>query len=249
VSFVGSSLQPQIAGFRHSFLTTFAPGRPGAVTEAASLLEEILAEQRRDFSRFVVVAALERRCPELARTAPEHLAQLARWAGEIAAAEKRLAYVSRLVRFDVRVWGDDGWRAIAPKGDGDGASHPYRGPAGHGLELTKIYCASLINVDIGRVYQDDIVTMRVFDVLACGGFVLAERSPALAELLEIGKEIDCYSTIDELETKVAQYLAHPEAARAIAFRGREAVRRRHDVNARVAHMLAVSGADRRQVGR
>ena len=257
VSFVGSSLQPQIAGFRQSFLTTFAPGRPGAVTEAASLLEEVLAEQRRDFSRFVVAAALERRCPELARTAPEHLDQLARWAGEIAAAEKRLAYVSRLVRFDVRVWGDEGWRAIAQKDDGDpdsdsrgaGARHPYRGPAGHGLELTKIYCASLINVDIGRVYQDDIVTMRVFDVLACGGFVLAERSPALAELFEIGREIDCYATIDELETKVAQYLAHPEAARAIAFRGREAVRRRHDVSARVAHMLAVSGADRRQVGR
>jgi spore maturation protein CgeB len=262
VSFVGSSLQPQVAGFRQSFVTTFAPGRPGAVSEAASLLEEVLAEQRRDFSRFVVGAALDRRCPELARSAPEHLTQLVRWAGEIAAAEKRLAYVSRLVRFGVRVWGDEGWRAIDQRCDGDGdggdpvaggdragASHPYQGPAGHALELTKIYCASLINVDIGRVYQDDIVTMRVFDVLACGGFVLAERSPALAELFEIGTEIDCYSTIDELETKVAHYLAHPEAARAIAFRGREAVRRRHDVNARVAHMVAVSGADRRQVGR
>ena len=73
------------------------------------------------------------------------------------------------------------------------------------------------------MYQDDIVTMRVFDVLACGGFVLAERSSALAELFEIGAEVDCYASADELEAKVAHYLAHPDSARAIARRGREAV--------------------------
>ena len=33
-----------------------------------------------------------------------------------------------------------------------------------------------------RFYQRDIVTMRVFDVLASGGFVLAEWSEDLAEL-------------------------------------------------------------------
>jgi spore maturation protein CgeB len=163
------------------------------------------------------------------------VAQLGRWAGEIAAAEKRLAYVARLGRFGARVWGDEGWRAIA-----DGAV--YEGPAGHGLELTKIYCASQINVDVGRLYQSDIVTMRVFDVLACGGFVLAERSSALGELFEIGVEVECYATADELEAKVAHYLANPGAAHAIAQRGRAAVLQRHTIAARVARMLAVSGA-------
>ncbi len=241
VSFVGSSLQPQIAGFRRSFLATFGAGRPGTPDDlGAALLDEVLAEQRRDFTRFLVPDALARRCPDLARGNPAQLAQLAqlgRWAGEIAAAEKRLAYVGRLGRFGVCVWGDEGWRAAQTAG----TSCHYRGPAGHALELTKIYCASLINLDIGRLYQNDIVTMRVFDVLACGGFVLAEHSPALAELFDVGTEVDCYASADELEAKVAHYLAHPEAARAIARRGREAVCARHDVNARVAHMLAVSG--------
>ena len=85
-----------------------------------------------------------------------------------------------------------------------------------------------------------MVTMRVFDVLACGGFVLAERSSALAELFEIGAEVDCYASADELETKVAHYLAHPDSARAIARRGRDAVCARHGMDARVAHMLAAS---------
>jgi len=250
VSFVGSSLQPQVEGFRQSFVAMYeqmyaktdAKVRPGAdsAADGAALLDQVLAEQRRDFTRFVVPDALARRAPELARAQPDRLAQVARWAGEIAAAEKRLAYVGRLGRFGVCVWGDEGWRAAQAAG----LSCHYRGAAGHGLELTKIYCASLINVDIGRVYQDDIVTMRVFDVLACGGFVLAERSAALAELFEIGAEIDCYASADELEAKVAHYLAHPEAARAIALRGRAAVSARHDINARVAHMLAISGVAR-----
>ena len=240
VSFVGSSMQPQAAGFRQSFVATVAAAaRPGAnaAADGAALLDEVLAEQRRDFTRFVVPEVLERRAPELARARPDLLSQLARWAGEIAAAEKRLAYIGRLGRFGVCVWGDDGWRAAQSAGL---ACH-YRGPAGHGLELTKIYCASLINVDVGRVYQDDMVTMRVFDVLACGGFVLAERSPALAELFEIGVEVECYASPDELEAKVAHYLAHPDAARAIALRGREAVCARHGIDARVAHMLRVAG--------
>ena len=233
VSFVGSSMQPQSAGFRQNFVAALAGAHPG---DGAALLDEVLAEQRRDFTRFVVPEALALRAPDLARARPDLLAQLARWAAEIAAAEKRLAYVGRLGRFGVCVWGDEGWRAAQTAG----LPCHYRGPAGHGLELTKIYCASLINVDIGRVYQDDIVTMRVFDVLACGGFVLAERSPALAELFEIGAEVDCYASADELEAKVAHYLAHPEAARAIALRGREAVRARHGIDARVARMLAVA---------
>jgi spore maturation protein CgeB len=89
--------------------------------------------------------------------------------------------------------------------------------------------------------------MRVFDVLACGGFVLAERSEALAELFEIGVEVDCYANADELEAKVELYLREPERARAIAVRGREAVQRRHTVAARVRHMLAASGLHGAQI--
>ena len=54
VSFVGSSMQPQAAGFRQSFVAAFASVRAGAnaLAEGAALLDEVLAEQRRDFTRF-----------------------------------------------------------------------------------------------------------------------------------------------------------------------------------------------------
>ena len=34
--------------------------------------------------------------------------------------------------------------------------------------------------DVNRIYQPDVVPLRVFDVLACGAFLIAEHSEALA---------------------------------------------------------------------
>lgn len=149
--------------------------------------------------------------------------------GERAAAERRLRAVERLADQGIQVWGDRGFEQAR--------GVVYRGPARHGDELTAIYNAATVNVDVGRLYQRDIVTMRVFDVLACGGFLIAERSPALEELFEVGVEIEAWSTLHELEHKVRHYLAHPEAARAIAERGRAAVLERHSFDRRVDQLL------------
>ena len=114
----------------------------------------------------------------------------------------------------------------------------YRGWAGHIHEVGRIYAAAQVNLDIGRIYQQDIVTMRVFDALASGGFVLAERSPDLERLFEVGVEVEAYTDLEELVDKVGFYLTHPERAREIAARGRAAVERRHSIEARVLEMLA-----------
>jgi spore maturation protein CgeB len=129
------------------------------------------------------------------------------------------------------VWGDPGWKAL----EADGVT--YRGRAGHGSELTKIYSGARVQIDIGRIYQNDIITMRVFDVLACGGFLLAEWNEALAQAFEIGVEIETWRTLDELESKVAYYLEHPVKREAIAERGLRAVRDRHRIRQRVATIL------------
>ena len=80
--------------------------------------------------------------------------------------------------------------------------------------------------------------MRVINVMACGGFLIAEHSESIQELFEVGKEIETYRTIEELETKVAHYLENPEEAREIAQRGLEAVRQRHTMRIRAASLLA-----------
>ena len=95
-----------------------------------------------------------------------------------------------------------------------------------------------IHLDIGRLYQPDIVTMRVFDVLACGGFLLAGHSEALLEMFTPGVELECWSTLDELEDKVRFYQQHPDKAQTIALAGRARVLRDHTIRQRLLTMLS-----------
>jgi spore maturation protein CgeB len=156
--------------------------------------------------------------------------------GEIAASEKRLSYAASLGQLGLVVWGDAGWEHVRQFGV------DYRGPALHRTELTLIYNASAINVDIGRIFQSDIVTMRTFDILACGGFLLVEHADELADLFDVGTELESYRTFAELKDKITYYLAHEDEARAIAARGQAAVRERHTIAQRLEAMLGEMSA-------
>ena len=82
--------------------------------------------------------------------------------------------------------------------------------------------------------------MRVFDVLACGGFVLTEYTDTLRELFEIGGELDTYSSIGEMKEKVEYYSNNPSLARQIAQKARERVLRDHTIYQRVQKMLEIA---------
>jgi spore maturation protein CgeB len=233
VSFVGTSLMSNVRAYQELFLTRVEGWSPGLATHGRSVLREVVRRQREDFSSYRVPELLEQELPGLrAHCLASGLEDPTLLIGELCAAEKRLNYLVELAGHDVAVWGDGGWALLEDHGV------EYRGLARHEHDLPRIYCASTINLDIGRLYQDDIVTMRIFDILACGGFVLAEHSAALAELFEIGFEVASYRTLAELRQQVVHYLAHPDEARTIAERGRAAVLARHDIPGRVRHMLA-----------
>ncbi len=236
LSFVGSSMIDNANSFRDIFISHYKVYR-GDVTDAEEeglhLLEEVLSAQRKDFSCYVIPDLLRKHCPDFIN----YLLELRgvhdpyMLIGEIAAAEKRINYLANLNQFSVEVWGDEGWRVLEQYGI------KYMGSAGHTYEINKIYGASRVNIDINRLYQMDIVPMRIFDIMACGGFVLAEYSRELGEIFEIGKEVETYRTLDELISKVAYYLDHRDEALEIAKLGREAVRKNHTISMRVNHML------------
>jgi len=232
VSFVGTSLCAGVEEFRRAFVASHAAWRPGSEELARACFAELVAAQREDLATFLVPEHLERRLPGFREFCRRNgLQDPVLLVAEVSAAEKRLNYVAALSEAGVQVWGDPGWKMLEPHGV------RWRGPALHETDVPLIYNASTINLDIGRLYQSDIVTMRIFDILACGGFVLAEHSVALEELFEIGDEIESYRTLDELREKVAHYLADPDEARFIAERGRRAVLTRHVIAERVRYMV------------
>lgn len=240
VSFVGTSMTGRARPYArkvHRELRAWLHQHDRPPQQAAGLVQTVLASQRANLDRWLVPELLDTHCPGF-RTWCEQTGRPSDPAlllGELPAAEHRLKAVAALAPFGVHVWGDPGWNAL------ESAGVTVRGFAGHFRALTRIYALSRINIDIGRLYQPDIVTMRVYDVLACGGFLLAAHSDELEDLFEVGVEVESWSTRAELVDKVRYYLANPDKADTIARRGHAAVLERHRVDQRVDRMLAVSG--------
>ncbi len=238
ISFVGASMLGDAQGLRQQFLSRYGAWRgqdQRGIDEGARLLKEALDIQRQDYSRFVLPELMQARFGDFldAMKREEPLLDPVQLVAETVASLKRLSYVAALAEEGIVVWGDQGWQCLEQLGVSYAGRH-----AAHREELSRVYCASVINLDIGRAYQPDIITMRVFDVLACGGFLLAERHEVLSELFQEGVELETYGEIVELKDKVRYYLAHPEQARIIGQRGLRAVVERHSIAQRVQRMLA-----------
>ncbi len=227
-TYVGTSIAQQIPDCEAAFAAAVHDLAPPA--RAHVWLQQALAAQAAAGNQPALPGALDAQEPGLGARKAALTA-----AAEIAAAHKRLRYVAGLGDLGMWVWGDEGWRhmdAITP-----GHQAKYCGSASHKLDITKIYNASAVNVDIGRLYQSDIITMRVFDIAACGGFVLAEHSAALEHIFDLGHNMESHSSFEELRDKTRHYLAHPQVAQAMAARAREVVLANHTIAGRVAQML------------
>ena len=151
------------------------------------------------------------------------------------ASERRIMAVNALAELAkekiVKVWGDPGWQNRLA------SSIIYAGPAGHFHELPIIYNASRINLDVNRLYQKDIVPLRIFDILACNAFVLADDSQELNSLFQKGEEIVSFKKISQIPSICAYYLKHEDERKEIARRGYEKVLKEHTLRQRLSFIL------------
>ncbi|MFT7520414.1 MAG: spore maturation protein CgeB, partial [Kiritimatiellia bacterium] len=234
VAYVGSSMVERGNKLAREFVRWFAKVHPGAANDAASIVQQLLTVQRGQGNRYVVPQMLRQVAPMLeaqfAQAGCPHRPDTL--VGEAAAAEYRLRTLAHVAPLGLHVWGDAGWKAL----ENYGAT--WRGWAGHYHELNRIYSGAAVHVDVGRLYQLDIVPMRIFDVLACGGFVIAEHSDALVECLKPGVEIETWRTPAELVDKVRWYQRNEQARRYLVSAGRARVLREHTIAHRLEHMLA-----------
>lgn len=89
------------------------------------------------------------------------------------------------------------------------------------------------------------IPLRIFDLLACEGFVLCNyQSDLLNEFLP-GEELDIYSSIEELEEKIRYYLSHTDVCREIAHNGYEKVSKYHTYPLRLEQMFRLGEHRRR----
>jgi spore maturation protein CgeB len=142
--------------------------------------------------------------------------------------------LSHLIDFDLGIWGY--WIKKNPV-----LAKFYKRKHFFAEEAVKIYNSSAIILDInqGNENQRFYVTPRVFEVPACGAFLLTGENPCLSSLYEIGKEIICYKEEKELRELIRYYLEHPEERKMIAQRGQQRAYRDHTYEKRIQQIFSI----------
>jgi spore maturation protein CgeB len=98
---------------------------------------------------------------------------------------------------------------------------------------------SKINLAFVTKLNEDDVAHKSFEITACGGFLLAERTSAHQAAFEEVKEAEFFSSVEECAEKIRYYLAHPVEREQIARHGMErAVRSGYDNDTQLARVVA-----------
>ena len=91
-------------------------------------------------------------------------------------------------------------------------------------EMVNIFNRSKINLNFGKTYDNSgsmQLKARIFEICLSGGFLLTEYIPGLENYYEIGKEIDCFYSVDEAIKKIHYYLQNEKERMKIAKAGYE----------------------------
>lgn len=139
-------------------------------------------------------------------------------------------------RFPLRVWGN-GWGNVPTTSP---LSPALRRKQLLGPALRAVLNHGAINLGFLRKANRDRHTTRTFEIPACGGFLLAERTEDHQRFFEEGREAVFYSSPEEMEEHCARYLADPTSRRRIADAGyRRLVASGYRYQDRAAEMLRV----------
>ena len=115
----------------------------------------------------------------------------------------------------------------------------FNGPLSHDTELPKAYALSKININSTLHSIPSGIPLRVFEIMSVGGFVLSNYQPEIDEFFDIGKEIEVYHCLDEMDEKVRFYLSHDRLRNDIAARGFEAIRTKYNYEKQVQKIMEV----------
>lgn len=114
-------------------------------------------------------------------------------------------------------------------------------------EMADVFATSRVNLNLGGAYRGRLgrrrpaqsqIKARPFEILGCGGFLLTDRAPRLAEYLSIGEELAAFEDRADLVRQATRWLEREDERRAIARAGRERVLAEHTYDHRFAEIFA-----------
>lgn len=131
----------------------------------------------------------------------------------------------------IDVFGDDGWLK---------QRHPnvrFHGSADNRDECPAIYAASKVNLNITNAQLLTALPVRIFDVMASGGFVLTDFREDATSLFVSDRELKIYHDHDEMVSLIQYFLEHQAERELIAENGCKRVHSEYTFNQQLDKML------------
>ena len=115
-----------------------------------------------------------------------------------------------------------------------------KGYADYYTKMPSVFRNSRININNTLRSIRMGIPLRVLDILACGGFVLSDYQPGIAEEFEEGKEIAFYYSLEDCKEKVRYYLEHEDERAAIALAGHRKVLEKFPFKKSLSKLLPIT---------
>lgn len=147
----------------------------------------------------------------------------------------RLKCVRATFPFGPLIVGDTGWERLVP------ANVQWRkhSELSYYTQLPLFYPCSKINFNCTSKQMKGAVNQRVFDVPACGAFLLTDYREQIEELFEPGKEVICYHSPEEAEDLIRYYLKKPVERQKIIDASRARVLAEHCYDHRLRYLISL----------
>lgn len=116
----------------------------------------------------------------------------------------------------------------------------YAGMCDYYNEMPLVFAGSRINLNITLKILTSGIPLRALDIMGCGGFLLSNYQPELAENFVNGKEVVLYDSIEDAYEKANYYLKHEDERTKICQNGYSKVKREYTYDCKLKELFDIS---------
>ena len=151
----------------------------------------------------------------------------------------RLKILKSLAGYGLTIMGDEGWKEHFAPGQAR-----LEGSVRYFDQLPLLYSGSDICFNCTSLQMPQAVNQRVFDIPACGGFLLTDYRQALEEIFHIEHDIAVYHSPDEAAGLAQYYLKNPQLREKMSQRARAKILKDHTYLNRIDTIIEIMSNSR-----